>query len=58
MLKTSWMEDAVRAMMAWSPWAPQRACITSPWEHSVGRPVEGPPRCTSTMTQGISAMMA
>ncbi len=37
---------------------PQRACMTSPWAGSVGRPVEGPPRITSTMTQGICAMVA
>ncbi len=37
---------------------PQRACITSPWAGSVGRPVDGPPRMTSTITHGICAMVA
>jgi len=37
---------------------PQRACITSPCEGSVGRPVDGPPRMTSTITQGICAIAA
>ena len=32
--------------------------MTSPWAGSVGRPVLGPPRMTSTMTQGICAMEA
>jgi hypothetical protein len=45
-------------MMEWSPWVPQRAWFTSPWLTWVGMPVEGPPRCTSTITQGISAMIA
>ena len=41
-----------------SPCVPQRACMTSPWAGSVGRPVLGPPRMTSTMTHGICAMEA
>ena len=28
----------------------------SAWLTSVGSPVEGPPRCTFTMTQGVSVM--
>ena len=56
--KVSRTDEGERAMMGWSPWVPQRACITSPWEGLVGRPVEGPSRCTSTMTQGISAIAA
>jgi hypothetical protein len=44
--------------MGWSPWVPQRACCTSPWDTWVGRPVLGPPRMTLTMTQGTSAMQA
>src|SRR3989338_5797848 len=31
-----------------------RDCITSPWAGEVGNPVEGPPLCTFTITQGIS----
>ena len=42
----------------WSPWVPQRVCITSPWAGEVGWPVAGPTRCTFTITQGISAMQA
>ena len=44
-------------MMLWSPWVPQRACIISPWAGLVAAPVEGPLRCTSMMTAGISDMM-
>ena len=43
-----------RTMMAWSPWVPQRACITSPWAGEVGMPVEGPMRWALMMTMGIS----
>ncbi len=32
--------------------------MTSPCEGSVGSPVDGPPRMTSTMTQGTWAMLA
>ena len=32
--------------------------MTSPWPGPVGRPVDGPPRITLTMTQGTSAMQA
>ena len=56
--KHSATELGTRAMMECSPWVPQRACMTSPCEGSVGSPVEGPPRMTSTMTQGICAMAA
>ncbi len=28
----------------------------SPWPTSVGRPVEGPARCTLTSTQGVSSI--
>ena len=55
---TSWWLEAVRAMMLWSPCVPQRAWLTSPWPTWVGLPVDGPPRWTLTMTQGISAMQA
>jgi hypothetical protein len=46
------------ATMGWSPWVPQRACITSDWPTSVGPPVDGPPRMTLTTTSGISRMQA
>src|SRR4030042_3132544 len=45
-------------MIELSQSTPQRAWFTSPWLTFVGRPVEGPPRCTSTITHGISAMIA
>ena len=50
--------EAARTMAGWSPWVPQRACMTSPWLGAVGRPVDGPARMTSTMTTGASTMMA
>ena len=50
--------DGARAMMGWSPWVPQRACITSPWAGKVGSPVDGPPRMTLATTQGTSAITA
>jgi len=56
--KASCTEAGARAMMGWSPWVPQRACMTSPWEGLVGRPVLGPARITLTMTHGTSATMA
>jgi hypothetical protein len=49
---------ADRTMIGWSPWVPQRACCTSPWEGLVGSPVLGPPRMTLTITEGISVMQA
>ena len=56
--KHSATELGTRAMIECSPCVPQRACMTSPCEGSVGRPVEGPPRMTSTMTQGTWAIEA
>src|ERR1017187_10642539 len=41
-----------------SPWPPLTAMFKSDCSMFVGMPVEGPPRCTSTMTSGISAMTA
>ncbi len=41
-----------------SPWPPKQAMFKSDCSTFVGIPVEGPPRCTSTMTSGISAMTA
>ena len=29
----------------------------SPWPVRVGKPVDGPPRCTFTTTQGVSVMI-
>ena len=37
-----------------SPLRPNMACSRSDCSVLVGRPVEGPPRCTSTMTSGSS----
>ena len=56
--KTSCTEDAVSTTAARSPWLPQRACITSPCDGSVGRPVLGPIRWESTTTHGVSVMAA
>src|SRR5512138_1390112 len=41
-----------------SPWRPYKACIKSDCSVFVGNPVEGPPRCTSTTTNGSSALTA
>ncbi len=41
-----------------SPWRPYMAWSRSACSVLVGRPVEGPPRCTSTMTSGSSRLMA
>ncbi len=41
-----------------SPWAENAAANRSDCSVLVGRPVEGPPRCTSTITSGSSAMLA
>ncbi len=41
-----------------SPWPANTACQRSDCSLLVGRPVEGPPRWTSTTTQGTSAMEA
>ena len=41
-----------------SPWPPKQQIFKSDCSTLVGMPVEGPPRCTSTMTSGISAMEA
>ena len=40
-------------MAGWSPWVPHLAHMTSDCEGPVGIPVEGPPRMTLTITQGI-----
>ena len=41
-----------------SPLRPNIACSRSACSVLVGRPVEGPPRCTSTMTSGSSSETA
>ena len=41
-----------------SPWAENTAWNRSDCSLFVGRPVDGPPRCTSTQTRGSSAMVA
>ncbi len=55
---TSFTDDGASAMVGWSPWVPQRACMTSPWAGRVGMPVLGPPRITLTTTQGVSVIAA
>ncbi len=50
--------EAASTTAGWSPWVPQRACMTSPCDGAVGRPVDGPARITSTMSSGASTMMA
>ena len=57
-VKHSSTELGTSAIMECSPWVPHLACMTSPCEGSVGSPVEGPPRMTSTITQGICAIAA
>ena len=44
--------------MGASPWRPKSATSRSDCSVLVGMPVDGPPRCTSTMTSGSSAMTA
>src|SRR3990172_544851 len=41
-----------------SPWRPYIAMSRSACSVLVGRPVDGPPRCTSMMSMGSSVMMA
>jgi len=41
-----------------SPWLPKRAMFRSDCSTLVGKPVDGPPRWTSTITSGTSAMTA
>ena len=41
-----------------SPWRPYIASIRSACSVLVGRPVDGPPRCTSTMIIGSSRLTA
>ena len=50
--------DAVKVIMAWSPWVPHLACMTSPWLILVGIPVDGPPLWILTTTHGTSAITA
>ena len=50
--------EAANTMAGWSPCVPQRACITSPCEGAVGRPVDGPTRMTLTISSGASTMIA
>ncbi len=45
-------------MTGWSPCVPHLHCMMSLWPGPVGTPVDGPPRITLTMTQGISVSMA
>ena len=60
-MAVSKQSDGVRAAtigIGDSPWRPYMAIIRSAASVLVGNPVEGPPRCTSITTSGISAMTA
>src|SRR5665647_1879513 len=57
-VKDSCTEAGERTIAGWSPWVPQRACITSPWAVAVGMPVLGPHLWILTTTQGTSAITA
>ncbi|MBA7649608.1 hypothetical protein ES703_57405 [subsurface metagenome] len=56
--KVSRTVEGVTTIIGWSPWVPQRDCITSACEGSVGNPVLGPPLWTLTITHGTSAIDA
>ncbi len=56
--KHSEIVEAASTTLGESPGAPNRLASRSPCSILVGRPVDGPPRCTSMMTSGISAMTA
>jgi hypothetical protein len=56
--KHSCAEEGANAMISWSPWVPQRACMMSPCAGSVAWPVDGPERWTSMITQGVSVIQA
>ena len=49
---------AARIGIGDSPWRPKSAMRRSACSVFVGMPVEGPPRCTFTMTRGSSVMTA
>src|SRR5512141_690736 len=49
---------AARIGMGASPWRPKSAMRRSACSVFVGMPVDGPPRCTFTMTSGSSMMTA
>ena len=51
-------EVAAMTGMGLSPLRPKRAWSKSVCSDLVGRPVEGPPRCTSNTTRGNSVMTA
>ncbi len=56
--KQSAGEDAATIGIGLSPWRPNIASSRSPCSVFVGSPVEGPPRCTSTITIGSSMITA
>ncbi len=56
--KQSLGEEAATIGIGASPCRPYIASIRSACSVLVGRPVEGPPRCTSTMTIGNSRLTA
>ena len=50
--------EAARTTTGDSPFLPYKACSKSVCSDLVGSPVEGPPRCTSIITNGSSAITA
>ncbi len=56
--KHSLTEAGLRAITIWSPWRPQRSCMTSDWAGLVASPVLGPERWTLITTQGTSPITA
>ena len=58
MSKQSAGEQGATMAAGHSPLRPNMACSRSACSVLVGRPVLGPPRCTSTMTSGSSVMTA
>ena len=56
--KQSVGEVAAMTGIGLSPLRPKRACNRSVCSDFVGRPVAGPPRCTSSTTSGNSMMTA
>ena len=56
--KQSSMLEAAITTLGESPGIPKSEDSRSPCSTLVGSPVEGPPRCTSTTTSGISDITA
>ena len=51
-------DDGATAIISYSPWEPRLTWRVSPCSSTEGIPVVGPPRCTSTITQGVSVPIA